>query len=74
MDSLSPLGVRSYLPGVPLPSTVDSPTTAYPMNVHLGHNNTYFVPEQSFKVMGVLQSPVVMVLPYMVAHENALGG
>lgn len=44
------------------------------MNVHLGYKNAYFVPEQLFKVMGMLQSPVVVALPYMVAHENALGG
>lgn len=81
MDSLSPPEVRPYLPGTPLSSTADSPVTiAYPLKVHPRYKNEYFVPKQSFNVMGMLQNPMIMMmgavglmvvaLPYMMVWNT----
>lgn len=80
VDSLSPPEVRPYLPGTPLSSTANSPITiTYPLNVHPRYKNEYFVPKQSFNVMGMLQSPMIMMmgavgvmvvaLPYMMVRS-----
>lgn len=79
VDSLSPPEVRPYLPGTPLSSTANSHVTiAYPLKVHPKFKNEYFVPNQSFNVMGMLQSPMIMMmgavglmavaLPYMMKN------
>jgi len=79
VDSLSPPEVRPYLPGTPLLSTANSPVTiVYPLKVHPRYRNEYFVPKQSFNVMGMLQNPMIMMmgavgvmvlaLPYMMKN------
>ncbi|KAF9654338.1 hypothetical protein BDM02DRAFT_3182146 [Thelephora ganbajun] len=79
VDSLSPPEVRPYLPGTPLSSTANSPVTiTYPLKVHPRYKNEYFVPKESFDVMGMLQSPMIMMmgavgvmvvaLPYMMKN------
>lgn len=83
VDSLSPPEIRPYLPGTPLSSTANSPITiAYPLNVHPRYKNEYFVPKQSFNVMGMLQNPMIMMmgvvgimvvaLPYMMVRSLSL--
>ena len=63
VDSLSPPEVRPYVPGTPLSSTANSPiTVTYPLNVHPRYKNEYFVPKQSFNIMGMLQSPMIMMM------------
>lgn len=80
VDSLSPPEVRPYLPGTPLSSTANSPVTiTYPLKVHPRYKNEYFVPKQSFNVMGMLQSPMIMMMgavgvmvvamPYMMVRD-----
>jgi len=63
VDSLSPPEVRPYIPGTPLSSTANTPVTVtYPLNIHPRYKNEYFVPKQSFNVMGMLQSPMIMMM------------
>ena len=63
MDSLSPPEVRPYVPGTPLSSTANSPVTVtYPLSVHPRYKNEYFVPKQSFNIVGMLQSPMIMMM------------
>ena len=80
MDSLSPPEVRPYVPGTPLSSTANSPVTVtYPLSVHPRYKNEYFVPKQSFNVMGMLQNPMIMMMgavgimvvamPYMMVRD-----
>jgi len=63
VDSLSPPEVRPYIPGTPLSSTANSPiTVTYPLSIHPRYKNEYFVPKQSFNVMGMLQNPMIMMM------------
>lgn len=79
MDSLSSPEVRPYLSGTPLSSTANSHVTiAHPLKIHPRLKNEYFVPKQSFNVMGMLQNPMIMMmgavgvmvvaLPYMMVR------
>jgi len=79
VDTLSAPEVRPYLPGTPLSSTANSHVTiSYPLRIHPRFKNEYFVPKQSFNVMGMLQNPMMMMmgavgvmvvaLPYMMKN------
>ena len=79
MDSLSSPEVRPYVSGTPLSSTANSHVTiAYPLKIYPRFRNEYFVPKQSFNVMGMLQNPMIMMmgavgvmvvaLPYMMVR------
>ena len=85
VDSLSPPEVRPYLSGTPLSSTANSPATIpYPLRVHPRFKNEYFIPKQSFNLMGMLQNPMIMMmgavgvmaiaLPYMMVRAFSCSG
>lgn len=80
MDPLSSPEVRPYLLGTPLSSTANSHVTiAHPLKIYPRFKNEYFVPKQSFNVMGMLQNPMMMMMgvvgvmvvamPYMMVRE-----
>ncbi|EPT04254.1 hypothetical protein FOMPIDRAFT_1028022 [Fomitopsis schrenkii] len=56
--------VRPYIPGTPLspPSTVNLP---YPILLNPRHKNDYFVERQSFNLMGMFQSPMMLMMLVM---------
>ncbi|KAF9786971.1 hypothetical protein BJ322DRAFT_1052986 [Thelephora terrestris] len=63
VDTLSAPEARPYLPGTPLSSTANSHVTiAHPLKVYPRFKNEYFVPKQSFNVMGMLQNPMIMMM------------
>jgi len=63
VDPLSSPEVRPYLLGTPLSSTANSHVTiAHPLKIHPRFKNEYFVPKQSFNVMGMLQNPMIMMM------------
>jgi ER membrane protein complex subunit 7 len=63
VDSLASPEVRPYLSGTPLSSTANSHVTIpYPLKIHPRFKNEYFVPKQSFNIMGMLQNPMMMMM------------
>ena len=73
--------VRVYIPGTPLnpPSAFTLP---YPIMLQAQKKLDFFVPEASFNVMGMLQSPmvlmmgvtaiVVLAVPYLLVRSHRL--
>ncbi|KAH9946691.1 hypothetical protein B0H21DRAFT_822606 [Amylocystis lapponica] len=53
--------VRPYIPGTPL-SPAAPVTLPYPIVLHARQRNDYFVPPESFNVLGMLQNPMMLMM------------
>ncbi|KAG8850207.1 hypothetical protein FRB91_009276, partial [Serendipita sp. 411] len=53
--------IRPYIPGTPLdpPAMVTLP---YPLRLTPKHHLSFFTPEESFNILGMLQSPMVLMM------------
>jgi len=60
-DSTSPPHVRSHLLGTPLISAA-SVYLRYPIALTPRHKNNYFQPRESFNLLAMFQSPMVMIM------------
>lgn len=53
--------VRPYIPGTPL-SPASTVTLPYPIVLPARQKNDYFIPRQSFNVVGMFQSPMMLMM------------
>jgi len=61
MNSVSTPEIRPYVPGTPLSPPV-AITLPYPIKLHPRQKNQYFVPPQSFNIMGMFQNPMMLMM------------
>ena len=60
-DTSSDPEIRPYIPGTPLSAT-PTVTLPYPLKLYPRQRNDYFVPPQSFNILGMFQNPMMLMM------------
>jgi len=60
-DTSSDPEIRPYIPGTPLSAT-PAVTLPYPLKLYPRQRNDYFVPPQSFNILGMFQNPMMLMM------------